>query len=68
MSDLLVIMILILISALFAMSEIAIAASRKIKLRVMVDEGNKKAPAARGIFCDDTNCLECDCYFRWYCR
>ncbi|TMO47665.1 hypothetical protein CWC25_00530 [Pseudoalteromonas sp. S4389] len=45
MSDLLVIMILILISALFAMSEIAIAASRKIKLRVMVDEGNKKAQA-----------------------
>ena len=43
MSDLLIIMILILISALFAMSEIAIAASRKIKLRVMVDEGNKKA-------------------------
>ncbi len=45
MSDLLIIMILILISALFAMSEIAIAASRKIKLRVMVDEGNKKAQA-----------------------
>ena len=31
MSDLLIIMILILISALLAMSEIAIAASRKIK-------------------------------------
>jgi len=45
MSDLLIIMLLILISALFAMSEIAIAASRKIKLRVMVDEGSKKAQA-----------------------
>ena len=45
MSDLLIIMILILISALFAMSEIAIAASRKNKLRVNVDEGNKKAQA-----------------------
>ena len=45
MSDLLIIIILILISALFAMSEIAIAASRKIKLRVMVDEGSSKAQA-----------------------
>lgn len=45
MSDLLIIIILILISALFAMSEIAIAASRKIKLRVMVDEGSTKAQA-----------------------
>lgn len=45
MSDLLIIIILILISALFAMSEIAIAASRKIKLRVMVDEGSSKAKA-----------------------
>ncbi|WP_404344188.1 hemolysin family protein [Pseudoalteromonas mariniglutinosa] len=45
MSDLLVIALLILISALFAMSEIAIAASRKIKLRVMVDEGSAKAAA-----------------------
>ncbi len=45
MSDLLFIAVLIMISALFAMSEIAIAASRKIKLRVMVDEGDKKAAA-----------------------
>ena len=55
MSDLLIIMILILISALFAMSEIAIAASRKIKLRVMVDEGNKKAQAVLGLFSFTTN-------------
>ncbi len=45
MIELLVIIILILISALFSMAEIAIAASRKIKLRVMVDEGSKKAQA-----------------------
>jgi CBS domain containing-hemolysin-like protein len=45
MGDLIGISILILISALFAMSEIAIAASRKIKLRVMADEGNIKAAA-----------------------
>jgi len=40
-----VIAALILISALFAMSEISIAASRKIKLRVMADEGNQRAAA-----------------------
>jgi len=45
MSDLLLIAVLIMISALFAMSEIAVAASRKIKLRVMVDDGDKKAAA-----------------------
>ncbi|MCW8997049.1 MAG: hemolysin family protein [Psychromonas sp.] len=45
MSDLLGIGILIAVSALFAMSEIAIAAARKIKLRVMADEGNQKALA-----------------------
>lgn len=43
MGDLIGIGLLILISALFAMSEIAIAASRKIKLRVMADEGNANA-------------------------
>lgn len=45
MSELLFIAVLIMISAVFAMSEIAIAASRKIKLRVMVDEGDRKADA-----------------------
>lgn len=43
MSDLLAISILIFFGALFAMSEISIAAARKIKLRVMVDEGSKNA-------------------------
>lgn len=45
MSDVLGITLLILLGALFAMSEISIAASRKIKLRVMADEGNEKAKA-----------------------
>lgn len=45
MIDLLGIGILILFGALFAMSEISIAASRKIKLRVMADEGDTKAAA-----------------------
>jgi CBS domain containing-hemolysin-like protein len=45
MSDLLGIAILILLGALFAMSEISIAAARKIKLRVMADEGDDKAQA-----------------------
>ena len=43
MGDLIGIALLILMSALFAMSEISIAASRKIKLRVMADEGNVQA-------------------------
>ncbi|MBD1584126.1 CNNM domain-containing protein [Pseudoalteromonas sp. S16_S37] len=40
MSELLGIVCLIFISALFAMSEIAIAAARKIKLKIMMDEGH----------------------------
>ncbi|TEW54879.1 HlyC/CorC family transporter [Psychromonas sp. RZ22] len=43
MSELLSIILLISAGALFAMSEIAISAARKIKLRVMADEGNLKA-------------------------
>jgi CBS domain containing-hemolysin-like protein len=45
MGELIGIAVLISISALFAMSEIAIAASRKIKLRVLADEGNDNAAA-----------------------
>jgi len=43
MSDVLSIGLPIVAGALFAMSEIAIAAARKIKLRVMAEEGNIKA-------------------------
>jgi len=43
MSDMLSIILLIMAGAVFAMSEIAIAAARKIKLRVMADEGSAKA-------------------------
>lgn len=43
MSDVLSIILLIVAGAIFAMSEISISAARKIKLRVMADEGNKKA-------------------------
>ncbi|SBS38797.1 Hemolysin C [Marinomonas spartinae] len=45
MSDLVGIGILIMASAFFAMSEIGLAAARKIKLRVMSEEGNSKADA-----------------------
>ena len=45
MGDALGIIILILFGALFAMAEISIAASRKIKLKVMADEGNDQAEA-----------------------
>lgn len=34
---------LILISAFFSMAEISLAGSRRVKLQIMIDEGNKKA-------------------------
>ncbi|WP_417551676.1 hemolysin family protein [Marinomonas fungiae] len=43
MNDFLWIGVLILFGALFAMSEIGMAAARKIKLRVMMEDGNEKA-------------------------
>lgn len=43
MVDLLNLFLLILASAVFAMSEIAVAAARKIKLMVMMEEGSGKA-------------------------
>lgn len=45
MNDLLSIGLLIIAGALFAMSEIGMAAARKIKLRVLAEEGNLKAQA-----------------------
>jgi CBS domain containing-hemolysin-like protein len=42
-SDAFIILILILMSGVFAISEISLAAARKIKLRVMVEEGNVRA-------------------------
>jgi CBS domain containing-hemolysin-like protein len=52
MGDLFNIGILIAVSAVFAMSEISIAAARKIKLRVMADEGNDKALAVLNLQSD----------------
>lgn len=43
--DLLFLLLLILLSGLFALSEISIAAARKIKLRVLADEGDTRAQA-----------------------
>lgn len=43
MSDVFSIGLLIIIGALFAMSEIGMAAARKIKLRVLAEEGNENA-------------------------
>lgn len=42
-NSLLIIIFLIAISAFFSLSEISLAASRKIKLKVMADEGDKRA-------------------------
>ncbi|WP_409307959.1 hemolysin family protein [Pectobacterium sp. B1J-3] len=43
LNSLLLIILLIAISAFFSMSEISLAASRKIKLKLMADEGNLNA-------------------------
>lgn len=43
--ELMILFLLILFSGLFAVSEISIAAARKIKLRVLAEEGNEKAMA-----------------------
>ncbi|WP_378124651.1 hemolysin family protein [Chromobacterium aquaticum] len=43
MTDMMIILALILASAFFSVSEISLAASRKIRLRQMVDEGNANA-------------------------
>lgn len=40
---LIVIFCLILISAFFSMAEISLAGARRIKLQLLVDEGNRKA-------------------------
>lgn len=43
--ELIILFLLILFSGVFAISEISIAAARKIKLRVLAEEGNEKAAA-----------------------
>jgi len=43
MNDLIIMALLILFSGLFAVSEMSVAAARKIKLRVLADEGNHAA-------------------------
>lgn len=47
--DLLIILLLILINGLFAMSEIAIVSSRRVRLQQMADEGDLGARAALAI-------------------
>ena len=43
LDSLLVILLLIVISAFFSLSEISLAAARKIKLKLLADEGNINA-------------------------
>lgn len=47
--DLLIILLLILVNGLFAMSEIAIVSSRRVRLQQMADEGDAGARAALAI-------------------
>ena len=43
LNSILLILLLIAISAFFSLSEISLAASRKIKLKILADEGNINA-------------------------
>lgn len=43
LNSILLILFLIAVSAFFSLSEISLAASRKIKLKLMADEGNVNA-------------------------
>ncbi len=43
LNSLLIVLLLCAISAFFSLSEISLAASRRIKLKVMIDEGNTNA-------------------------
>jgi putative hemolysin len=47
--DILIILLLIIINGLFAMSEIAIVSSRRVRLQQMADDGDKGAHAALAI-------------------
>ena len=57
LNSILLILFLIAVSAFFSLSEISLAASRKIKLKLMADEGNVNAAKVLklqetpGLFC-----------------
>ena len=55
--DLALLLFLILLNALFAMSEMALTASRKARLAVMVEAGEPGAPAAQELHDDPTKFL-----------
>ena len=42
-TDIVLLLVLILLGAFFAISEISVAAARKIKLQILLDEGNTRA-------------------------
>ncbi len=44
--EVLVILLLVLLNGVFAMAELAIVSSRKARLKVLADEGNRGAPSA----------------------
>jgi putative hemolysin len=55
--DLLVILILTLLNGVFAMSELALTASKKIRLQTLADEGDKGAQAALDLLGNPTQFL-----------
>ena len=55
--DVALLLFLILLNALFAMSEMALTASRKARLAVLVEAGDPGAPAAQELHDDPTKFL-----------
>ncbi len=75
LNSILLILLLIAISAFFSLSEISLAASRKIKLKLLADEGNVNASPRTEtagnpwpVLHRGTNRPECRGHPRWYCR
>lgn len=74
LDSLLVILVLIVISFFFAMSEISLAAARKIKLRLLANDGDIRAEhvlklqESPGMFFTVVQMGQCCGHSRRYCR
>jgi putative hemolysin len=55
--DFLLIIVLTLLNGVFAMSELALTASRKVRLQAMSDAGDKGAQAAQALLANPTQFL-----------
>ena len=55
--EFILIVLLTLLNGAFAMSELALTASRKVRLQAMADEGDKGAQAAQALLANPTQFL-----------